>query len=712
MLAAFLAAIRSVSGVDALMNHEVGLMSKSLKAVSTHVGPFTRFWIFCLVPFNQRDFVAPNFATGFIRFGNQIHERNTWGRVFFAPIHPVEFLHSLMTLHVVASYIKFGTPTINDPGCPARRRRFQGHRILTWLLDQDALYVKCTYDKKNKLQTSPFFVGLLQNGEDGDKIFSIFSTFIGQGTMGVKRDTFPNLQPLKHLTGKTSIKSEVSKRISIFDIFPEDVSAQIGYISVIKMHFGTNLPAGRFGGRTVHAPAILQDGGAQGEDGRDDTGRPGCDSLKFRRRSVSGGRYSTDVPGSEALCSLEEKSPLCSLHRVSRILVHVSVILSIAAASLSVLLILQYFYHPAAQRACPDYLEACAPSVNCSHADGANLCPPSRQPSNRTLAGEYRNPVLLLTGRSLLQVYSANSGRYHTVCHQGWTPSHGWTVCRELGFNSHTVLSSPLPLGDTEPGCLESFAVINKTSGSQSNLDGFLNPVEKCPNEEGVSLHCTDCGRSSAESQRIVGGSPSAWGRWPWQVSLRWDGRHVCGGSIISSQWVMSAAHCFVLSNFLTVARWKVHAGSASLNPSTSHSIRSIYYNGLYNPETNDYDVALLKTSQPMVFSDFSFLQRPSGPCVYPEHNSNSKQGATVGSAVGDIDCDVPLSMVYNIMKKFTTHGTGANLPGHGQQRKNYEILQQSNPNQVPKKVKLSFRPRVHQFQRKLSHTFECNEIL
>ncbi|CAJ0929828.1 unnamed protein product, partial [Ranitomeya imitator] len=37
----------------------------------------------------------------------------------------------------------------------------------------------------------------------------------------------------------------------------------IDYISVIKMHFGTNLPAGRFGGRTAHAPAILEDGGAR-----------------------------------------------------------------------------------------------------------------------------------------------------------------------------------------------------------------------------------------------------------------------------------------------------------------------------------------------------------------------------------------------------------------------------------------------------------------
>ncbi|XP_056399147.1 transmembrane protease serine 3-like isoform X2 [Hyla sarda] len=369
--------------------------------------------------------------------------------------------------------------------------------------------------------------------------------------------------------------TKVSKRISVFDIFPEDDRTQ------------DVTPSGAFG-----------------EDSSGQTGAVQPVDEDAIIISAVSDLQNQNVPGSETLCSSEEKSPLCLLHRMSKILVHVSIVLSIVAAVLSVLLILRYFLHPAVQRACPDYLEACAPLLNCSQADGANLCPPSRQPSNRTLASEYKNPVLLLTGRSLLQVYSVNSGKYYTVCHQGWQTAHSWTVCRELGFNSHAVLSSPLPLSTTEPACLESFAVMNKTSSSPSSLDGFLNPVENCPNEEGVSLQCTDCGRSSAESQRIVGGSPSAWGRWPWQVSLHWDGRHVCGGSIISSQWVMSAAHCFVLSNFLTVARWKVHAGSTSPNPSTSHSVQSIYYNGLYNPETNDYDVALLKTSQPMGFSE------------------------------------------------------------------------------------------------------------
>ncbi|OBS60067.1 hypothetical protein A6R68_08807 [Neotoma lepida] len=53
--------------------------------------------------------------------------------------------------------------------------------------------------------------------------------------------------------------------------------------------------------------------------------------------------------------------------------------------------------------------------------------------------------------------------------------------------------------------------------------------------------NASGCGRRTA---RIVGGQPAAERKWPWQVSLKANNHHVCGGSLISKWWVMTAAHC------------------------------------------------------------------------------------------------------------------------------------------------------------------------
>ncbi|XP_039274513.1 tryptase gamma-like [Styela clava] len=81
------------------------------------------------------------------------------------------------------------------------------------------------------------------------------------------------------------------------------------------------------------------------------------------------------------------------------------------------------------------------------------------------------------------------------------------------------------------------------------------------------SAPVTNCGRTIYNSriekglcqakvvgplQRIVGGAPSNAGEHPWQVSFRkrdanaGEHPHVCGGVLIDSCWVLSAAHCFI----------------------------------------------------------------------------------------------------------------------------------------------------------------------
>ena len=46
------------------------------------------------------------------------------------------------------------------------------------------------------------------------------------------------------------------------------------------------------------------------------------------------------------------------------------------------------------------------------------------------------------------------------------------------------------------------------------------------------------------EENRIIGGA-SAPSAIPWQVSIRKYGSHFCGGTILDSKTILSAAHCF-----------------------------------------------------------------------------------------------------------------------------------------------------------------------
>nr|XP_022914398.1 chymotrypsin-2-like [Onthophagus taurus] len=101
---------------------------------------------------------------------------------------------------------------------------------------------------------------------------------------------------------------------------------------------------------------------------------------------------------------------------------------------------------------------------------------------------------------------------------------------------------------------------------------------------------------------RIVGGYDAADGEFPHQISLRYNERHICGGSIIGESWVLTAAHCV---NKQKVDKFTVVTGSNLLDAGgDTYKVEEIIPHEGFNRSTLLDDIALIKTKDDIKFND------------------------------------------------------------------------------------------------------------
>ncbi|XP_068581892.1 transmembrane protease serine 9-like [Cebidichthys violaceus] len=113
------------------------------------------------------------------------------------------------------------------------------------------------------------------------------------------------------------------------------------------------------------------------------------------------------------------------------------------------------------------------------------------------------------------------------------------------------------------------------------------------------------CGRPPLNT-RIVGGQAAPEGSWPWQVSLHRSGRHFCGGSLINSEWVLTAAHCFQPPSTSNLVVYLGRQNQQSSNPNeVQRTVTRIINHPGYSSSTNDNDISLLKLSSPVSFTNY-----------------------------------------------------------------------------------------------------------
>ena len=131
-----------------------------------------------------------------------------------------------------------------------------------------------------------------------------------------------------------------------------------------------------------------------------------------------------------------------------------------------------------------------------------------------------------------------------------------------------------------------------------------------------------------------MGGSTVAVNEYPWQVGIvtKWSSFVWCGASLISSKWVLSAAHCTKdkQASLLQVLLGEHNYFTGTEAATVRMNIIAIKNHPQYDKQTTNYDFSLLKLAQSLDFS----LHPSIRPICLPEGDEQTYSG-TVATVTG-----------------------------------------------------------------------------
>ncbi|XP_049496373.1 serine protease 44-like [Panthera uncia] len=182
------------------------------------------------------------------------------------------------------------------------------------------------------------------------------------------------------------------------------------------------------------------------------------------------------------------------------------------------------------------------------------------------------------------------------------------------------ALTSGSPETPSPPGLLESsMPVSTATPGPPTLTVGEAAESTQTTGSQTFSPQVSQpgCGH---RSMRIVGGMAAPRRKWPWHVSLQINNKHICGGSLIASRWVLTAAHCVTGHEDYTV-----RLGDKSLYPNSKTTlvvpVEDIVCHRFFDDTTLRHDIALALLAFAVNYS--SYIQ----PVCLPEKSFQAETG-------------------------------------------------------------------------------------
>uniref|UniRef100_A0ABM5GQ09 Transmembrane protease serine 9-like n=1 Tax=Pogona vitticeps TaxID=103695 RepID=A0ABM5GQ09_9SAUR len=228
-------------------------------------------------------------------------------------------------------------------------------------------------------------------------------------------------------------------------------------------------------------------------------------------------------------------------------------------------------------------------------------------------------------------------------------------------------MRSPLP----SLFCLSMLPLIkgNMENGSQTGKRSVMEEQEKVdlmPLEKS-----SVCGQVVTKTKnRIIGGEDASRGAWPWQVSLQYKGKHVCGATLISAEWLLTAAHCF--PSKATLSEYRANLGNYQLLNADPNAVwlklsRAIVHKS-YAGDGSSGDIALAQLERPVLFTQSilpaclpdATVQFPGGTLCWVTGWGDPKYGASLGAPKTLQQIKLPL---IDTMPCDAMYHLGTNIP-------------------------------------------------
>lgn len=157
----------------------------------------------------------------------------------------------------------------------------------------------------------------------------------------------------------------------------------------------------------------------------------------------------------------------------------------------------------------------------------------------------------------------------------------------------------------------------------------------------------TSCGKRFKQQelglrQWVVGGVDADKGAYPWQISFQWSSTlvgnlHMCGGTIISKDWILTAAHCITDIKYFT---YIIVAGEHNLQVEEGteqvREIQEFIVHPGYSDDNTVNDIALLHLKTPLKFD--AMVQPACLPKTSMKEQIYSDGAKTILSGWGELD--------------------------------------------------------------------------